>query len=38
MRSACLTICGVFDDSEKLLTYLEEEHKAPLDLSDLKFF
>ena len=29
---------GVFDDSEKLLTYLEEEHKAPLDLSDLKFF
>lgn len=38
MRSGCLNICGIFDDGDKLLTYLEEEHEAPLDLSHLKFY
>lgn len=38
MRRACLDICGIFDDSEKLLAYLEDELKNPPDLSELKFF
>ena len=38
MRSACLDICGIFRDPCALLTYIEEERKAPLDLSDLKFY
>ena len=38
MREGCLHIYGLFEESENLLTYLEEELKAPLNLDHLKFF
>lgn len=38
MREGCLGIYGIFDNAEKLLTYLESELESPLDLNDLKFF
>lgn len=38
MREGCLHIYGLFEEVENLLTYLEEELKAPLNLDHLKFF
>ncbi len=36
MRNACLQIYGIYDDAEALLTYIERELVAPVDLTALK--